>query len=609
MLGIRKIQEAALTRAIAIRTAAEAAGTTVTKAATIQMAALNAVSKASPWLILATGIAAAAAALFALTKNADEATEAQKKQAAETERLQKRNEDMAQTVGKSVGDVLAKYKSLQVQWSLLSTEHEKTKWVKDNSDAFRQLGLNVKSVTDAEQVLVNMSAQVIAALKAVAEAEAYSDLYKQSIQRKATEWDRRTKSHQTGDTYTVYHAGDAISDAEARAAGVRTNAERTTTTTLGGYATHTSVSNLTKQEIDRVNTYRRNEARKLNKELESQYDEDTNYYLSKWTDAEKAAAAARAQIPQNLQYNGNGGSVGNYGNSTPNKPSVEVEPKFADGSLADLENQLSELQSKYKNGLITLTPSDYQKKVNELTQAIENKKIELGLFVPEDKVTKQLQAVEEKNAKLARSQSFSSFDIATGANLPQSDRDISYIQSQMDFNDQLLQQLRELQDAYKALGDAGKHGLSAISAEIENVTNKQSQLGAKAKEYTDHDKRLKEQTETWSNIGNAVGKVGGAFSSLGGAFEIPELNIAGIIAQSIANIISAYTQAAGSPAVTSTGWGWLGFALTGLAEVASVISQIHSLSGYAEGGLIKGNGSLIKDDTLIMAHTGEMVLN
>jgi hypothetical protein len=310
-----------------------------------------------------------------------------------------------------------------------------------------------------------------------------------------------------------------------------------------------------------------------------------------------------------LQYNGNGGSNGNTANSNTNKPTVEVETKFAEGSLAALENQLSELQSKYKNGLITLTPSDYQKKVDELTTAIQNKKIELGLYVPEDKVTKQLQAVEEKNAKLARSQSFSSFDLAVGNNLPQNDRDISYIQSQMDFNDQLLQQLRELQQAYKELGDAGKNGLTAINSEIENVTNKQSQLGEKAKEYTEQDKKLKEQTETWNNVGNAVSKVGGAFSSLGGAFEIPALNIAGIIAQSIANIISAYTQAANSPSVTATGWGWLGFALTGLAEVASVISQIHSLSGFAEGGIIKGNGSAIKDDTLIMAHAGEMVLN
>jgi hypothetical protein len=265
MLGVRKAQEYAAATAIAIKTAAEGKSVIVTKAATVAQAAFNAVAKANPYVLLASAIIAVGGALVYFANKSDEATEAQKKQAAETERLEKRNENMAQTVGKSVGDVIAKYKSLQVQWSLLSTEHEKIKWIKDNSDAFKQLGLNVKSVTDAEQVLVNMSAQVITALKAVAEAEAYSDLYKKSIQKKATEWERRTKGRATGDAYTVYHAGDAISDAEARAAGVRTNAERTSTVSLGGYTSHTTVSNLTKDEVDKVNNYRRAEAIKLNR--------------------------------------------------------------------------------------------------------------------------------------------------------------------------------------------------------------------------------------------------------------------------------------------------------------------------------------------------------
>ena len=43
--------------------------------------------------------------------------------------------------------------------------------------------------------------------------------------------------------------------------------------------------------------------------------------------------------------------------------------------------------------------------------------------------------------------------------------------------------------------------------------------------------------------------------------------------------------------------------------MASTIAQLHSLSGYASGGLIKGGQSLINDDTLIYAHAGEMVLN
>ena len=58
------------------------------------------------------------------------------------------------------------------------------------------------------------------------------------------------------------------------------------------------------------------------------------------------------------------------------------KPTFAAGSLSDLENQLSDLQKKYKDGLITLTPADYQQKVNDLTKAIESKKIELDIEMP-----------------------------------------------------------------------------------------------------------------------------------------------------------------------------------------------------------------------------------
>ena len=104
-----------------------------------------------------------------------------------------------------------------------------------------------------------------------------------------------------------------------------------------------------------------------------------------------------------------------------------------------------------------------------------------------------------------------------------------------------------------------------------------------------------------------VGEVGSAFSSLGSSFKSPELNIAGIIAQAISNLIAAYTQASASPAVTGTGWGWLGFAISGLATVASVIAQIHSLSGYAQGGIVSG-GSYVGDSQIIRVNSGEAVL-
>lgn len=177
MLGIRKAQEYAATTAIAIRTAAEGKSVIATKAATVAQAAFNAVAKANPYVLLSTAIIGVAGALYAFTSKSDEATEAEKRRQKEMEKAADRSKSVAEKVGGSVGEVIAKYKSLQKQWAELKNEHEKANWVKDNQSAFNSLGLSVKSVTDAENVLVKMAPQVVAALKAVAEASAFESLY------------------------------------------------------------------------------------------------------------------------------------------------------------------------------------------------------------------------------------------------------------------------------------------------------------------------------------------------------------------------------------------------------------------------------------------------
>ena len=44
-----------------------------------------------------------------------------------------------------------------------------------------------------------------------------------------------------------------------------------------------------------------------------------------------------------------------------------------------------------------------------------------------------------------------------------------------------------------------------------------------------------------------------------------------------------------------------------MATVASVIAQIHSLSGYAQGGIVSG-GSYVGDSQIIRVNSGEAVL-
>jgi hypothetical protein len=62
---------------------------------------------------------------------------------------------------------------LQSQWKSLKNEADKKEWIKNNQSAFDSLNLAVWNVNDAYDVFVRNAPKVIAALKAIAEAEAY----------------------------------------------------------------------------------------------------------------------------------------------------------------------------------------------------------------------------------------------------------------------------------------------------------------------------------------------------------------------------------------------------------------------------------------------------
>ena len=570
MLGVRKAQEALLTTAIAIRAAAEGKGTIATKAATVAQAAFNAVAKANPYVLLATATLAVGGALYAFCKASDKATEAEKERQKELEDSKRKTEMMesvqqsyTSTLSSTYAQLMTKYTQLQSEYKSLTSNMERVQWIKTHQRELDELGLKVNDVKSAEVAFNGNTDAIVEAFKARAKAAA--------LAAKATAL--YSKQLELEENYINAYSKKAVKPGDK--ADWHPTTPNEATWGYGSTARHGTARNGNYVSSDGGVTwqYTAKGAAEANKKLtqtdatlqniQSDYN-DINSEINK-TVNQMAELAKQTQKVQTVTNTKTG--------TTPNKTTkVEVKPTFAEGSLADLEHQLSELQSKYKNGLITLTPSDYQSKVKELQTAIESKKIELGLVVPEQKINEQLQKLTEKNAAISRTQKYSSFDLAVGNNLPQGPRDLSYIESQMNFNDSLLTQLQELANAYKELGDAGKEGLEKINAEIESVTANQTELGAKAKEYTDNNKKLEKQLEQWGKIGNALGQVGSAFSNLGSSFKSPELNIAGIVAQSVANIISAYTQAANSPGVTSTGWGWLGFALTGLAEVAAVIS-------------------------------------
>ena len=176
MLKTRAIQEGAAAAAIKIRTAAEGKGIIATKAATVAQAAFNAIAKANPYVLLATAVLGVATALYAFTSKSEKAAEKEKELQKEAEATKKKLEEQkhaAEALGGKTGDLIGSFRVLQSQWKNLRTEADKKEWIKNNQTAFDKLNLSVWNVNDAYEVFVKNAPKVIAALKAIAEAEAY----------------------------------------------------------------------------------------------------------------------------------------------------------------------------------------------------------------------------------------------------------------------------------------------------------------------------------------------------------------------------------------------------------------------------------------------------
>lgn len=107
-------------------------------------------------------------------------------------------------------------------------------------------------------------------------------------------------------------------------------------------------------------------------------------------------------VPDTSTGNSPDTSTGNSpGGNSPHtgRNSVEIQP--VKGSLTDLEKRLQDLQKKYKDGLVKLTPEEYKTEVTKIENQIKEKKIKLGLelYVSDNSlsaVSSQLQKYNEK---------------------------------------------------------------------------------------------------------------------------------------------------------------------------------------------------------------------
>jgi exonuclease VII small subunit len=158
--------------------------------------------------------------------------------------------------------------------------------------------------------------------------------------------------------------------------------------------------------------------------------------------------------------------------------------------------------------------------------------------------------------------------------------------------------------------------LAEMKANLENAPDTQSyQQGlsliaekekeiAKFKGETKTEDIAKDTEDAWKGAANAMASVGSAMASI----EDPTAKTVGIVMQAIATVAQAFSQAL-SEDKTTTGniWAFIAAALASTASMVSVISSIHSATGYAQGGIVTGN-SYSGDNIPIMANAQEVVL-
>ena len=121
---------------------------------------------------------------------------------------------------------------------------------------------------------------------------------------------------------------------------------------------------------------------------------------------------------------------------------------------------------------------------------------------------------------------------------------------------------------------------------------------------------IKDTKKDMQEFQKAAGLAAQAVSSIGDAFagiEDPTAKAAGMVMQAVASIALGFATASAQANTAGTGWGWLAWLAAGAAAMATTISTIHSLTGFENGGEIKGN-SYSGDNIPIMANAGEIVL-
>ena len=174
-------------------------------------------------------------------------------------------------------------------------------------------------------------------------------------------------------------------------------------------------------------------------------------------------------------------------------------------------------------------------------------------------------------------------------------------------------------DAEQALNESSlQDQMDYYQRLYENESLSYEERAAAYEEYLERKRELADQEsqidqQTMQSAANMINSLGSMISSIGSTLDDAgsmQARAIATVAQSIATIIQGYATASAQAAETFGPIGWAAFAVSGLAQVISIVSTLQNLTRgkFANGGIVGGT-TTIGDYNLARVNKGEMILN
>lgn len=545
---------------------AEKVSAAAANASTIAYKGLGKAMKAIPFIAIAAAVLAIGKAIVDYATGANKATKEAEKLNKELTGTKKIINDLStaynSNYASSLGKTLSLYKQLQTSYSKLSTQQEKSKWIKENTEKFKELGVSITNVNDADKILIKQSKDVIQAFKlraeAAAEATRLQDLYVKRIEAETKARANASKNN--------FKAGDKVQTGDVERYGLQEGID---------YKQYKDTVGMFYTDAGAMKAMEASAARNIQK-----YTQDI--------DAEINASAERLAATTEKLNNVLTGSTNNNtgGGSSKTKKDIDILPK------ANKVNK--QIDDWFKA---------YDKKIEAKTK--EASEMNYNVVGPSINILNSPQQIQSAENAIQQALQVDDIEFDFSA-LPEA------MQEAADEAVQSLDRLAEAmaiagQQRAKFLAAGDTKGVEEMDKQLSKLTEDYNKQSEEVDKYATRSKKIGKLTSAFGDVGNKVGELGSLFSQLGDATDDAGVKTMSIIAQAVATMALSFANALKN---CGSWYEWLVFGVTGMVQLASMVSQIKQLTagGYAEGGIIPGN-SFAGDKVMAMVNSGEMILN